>query len=407
MISVTESIELVEFQTRQLSVAEFRDIDASLLYSQFPDKVEIEWPSPRSGNQWKLTSLGWVGFIPLHSSKGLHLCPKVPLQNVFSLLEYAYDLRSFMFLEGLYNASTMREFVAQLAFVLSQRVLKRVKHGLYKTYREEYDSYSFVRGRIDMAAFCCTAIKTRIPCYSEDHTIDVEDNQIIAWTLHNVMRSGLLERPKESNSVRKADLILRNSVSLTPFSGFHCVGRSYNRLNSDYEVLHKLCRIFLENMGPTQNLGNRSMIPFVVDMASLFELFVARWLEENIDEKYRVKRQHTLTVGDRGSFRMIMDILICDRETDQPRCVLDTKYKARNSVSNDDYNQVVAYSDALGCDRAALVYPKDLEYRFDEKPGRIRVNALVFDIGIDLERSGKVFLQDLYSILERDEAPFQ
>ena len=79
MIPVTESIELFEFQTRQLAVAEFQDIDASLLHSQFPDKVKVEWPTPRSGNQWELTSLGWVGFIPLHGSKGLHLRPKVPL----------------------------------------------------------------------------------------------------------------------------------------------------------------------------------------------------------------------------------------------------------------------------------------------------------------------------------------
>ena len=100
---------------------------------------------------------------------------------------------------------------------------------------------------------------------------------------------------------------------------------------------------------------------------------------------------------------MIMDILVCDRETGKARCVLDTKYKAHNTVSNDDYNQVVAYSDALGCDRAVLVYPKELEYRFDEKPGRIRVNALVFDIGSDLENSGNAFLKGLYSLVERQE----
>ena len=263
-----------------------------------------------------------------------------------------------MFLEGLYNASTVRDFVAQLAFVLSERVLKRVRQGLYKTYREEYDSFSFVRGRIDMVAFCCTAVKSRIPCYSEDHTIDVEDNQIIAWTLHSVMRSALLERPKEINSVRKAELVLRNSVSLRPFGGSDCIGRSYNRLNSDYEILHKLCPVFLENMGPTHNLG------------TIHDSFCCRhgksvrtFCRSFVGRKYR---QEIPCTAPAHAFRLGKEVVPYGhghtglRSRDPAKLVASWILNTRpiTRVSNDDYNQVVAYSDALGCDRAALVYPK-------------------------------------------------
>ena len=71
--------------------------------------------------------------------------------------------------------------------------------------------------------------------------------------------------------LRKAERILRNSVTLTPFSGCDCVRRVYDRLNADYDIIHKLCRFFLDNTGPTQDLGDRTMVPFLVDMARLFK----------------------------------------------------------------------------------------------------------------------------------------
>ena len=401
MNGLSEPIKLVEFQTRSLAPSELSEGDANRINIQFGDKVDVRWPTPKTFNRWQLTSLGWVGFVPLREGNGISLQPKVPLQNLFGMLEYAYDLQSFKLLEGLYDSQSIRDLYERLASILSERILKRVRDGLYRAYREEYEAHSFVRGRIDIPALRRTAVKTRIACHSEDHTIDIEDNQIIAWTQHTILRSGLLERKKSINLVRKAEHVLRNSIQLKPFCDFDCIGRTYTRLNSDYEMLHKLCQFFLENTGPTQNLGDRSMVPFLVDMARLFELFVARWLEERLDKRYELRRQESLTIGERGALRMVMDILLCDRDTGKPLCVLDTKYKAHNTVSNDDYNQVIAYSDAVGCENAVLVYPKELEYPFDEKPGRIRVNTAIFDVGSNLDIAGGKLLQRLYTVLER------
>jgi 5-methylcytosine-specific restriction enzyme subunit McrC len=142
------------------------------------------------------------------------------------------------------------------------------------------------------------------------------------------------------------------------------------------------------------------MIPFLVDMAHLFELFVSRWLEEKIDSRYLVQRQESLYIGKQSTLRMQMDILISDRQSQKPLCVLDTKYKRDNSVSPSDYYQVVAYADAVSCQQAALIYPSESLVPFDAKPGGIRVRTIVFDLGTDLDDAGKKFIQTLYSILE-------
>jgi 5-methylcytosine-specific restriction enzyme subunit McrC len=397
---LADVVKLVEYESLYLQQSEFAEEEAHKLYIQFGDKIAVEWPTPKTGNRWQLTSLGWVGFIPLGEDRGISLQPKVSLGNLFRMLEHAYDLRSFKLLEGLYDCETIRDFYERLATILARRLLNRARQGLYKTYREEDAYLSFVRGRIDVLAFVRRPVKTTVPCNYEEHTIDVEDNQIVAWTLYTILRSGICTE-RAIPLLRKAERVLRHSVSLKPFTDFDCIGRNYDRLNNDYEIFHKLCRFFLENAGPTQNLGEHSMVPFLVDMARLFELFVARWLAEHLDDRYMLKSQETFTIGEKGTLRMVMDLVVYDKGTRRPLCILDTKYKAQSTVSNDDYNQVVAYADTAGCENAVLIYPRELEYPFDEKPGRIRVKTAVFDIGSDLDQAGEKLLKRLYELLRK------
>ena len=386
-----EIIRLVEYQTCNLALSEFTEEDAQRVFLQFGGKITVEWPTPKTANQWQLTSQGWVGFVPLSDKRGISLQPKVPLNNLFRMLEYAYDIASFKLLDRLYDCESIRDFYDTLAVILSKRLLVRAREGLYKTYQDEYESIGFVRGRIDIATFSRTAVKSLIPCSYEDHTIDNIDNQIVACTLHTILRSGICSE-RSIPILRKAERVLRNSVSLKSFFGNQCVNRCYNRLNKDYEVLHKLCRFFLDNTGPTQNYGDRAMVPFLIDMAQLFELFVARWLKKNLDSRYILKTHESLHIGEKGAMRMNMDLVIFERASGKPLCVLDTKYKAHSTVSRQDYNQVVAYGDALHCNNAMLIYPKELENLFDEMPGNIRVRTAVFDIGIDLEKAGEILM---------------
>jgi 5-methylcytosine-specific restriction enzyme subunit McrC len=61
----------------------------------------VEFPSPKTDHRWELTAQGWVGYIPLSPELGLSLQPKVSLEGLFRMLEYAYRLESFHFLDDL------------------------------------------------------------------------------------------------------------------------------------------------------------------------------------------------------------------------------------------------------------------------------------------------------------------
>jgi 5-methylcytosine-specific restriction enzyme subunit McrC len=61
--------------------------------------------------------------------------------------------------------------------------------------------------------------------------------------------------------------------------------------------MHALCRFFLECRGPGHETGDRKMIPFLVNMNNLYELFVARWLEKNLtEERYSVQCQEEVLI---------------------------------------------------------------------------------------------------------------
>jgi 5-methylcytosine-specific restriction enzyme subunit McrC len=95
--------------------------------------VSVEYPTPKTEGAWRLTAQGWVGYIPLSQDMGVSLLPKVGLGNIFRMLEYAYRLKNFHFLDGAFESSSPLDFYERLARILTRRVLDRARKGLYRT----------------------------------------------------------------------------------------------------------------------------------------------------------------------------------------------------------------------------------------------------------------------------------
>jgi 5-methylcytosine-specific restriction enzyme subunit McrC len=362
-----------------------------LLWEHYSTQVEVEPPSFKTGNQWRLMSKGWVGHLPVSEDLGFNLLAKVPLANLFGMYEYAYRLKSFRFLEGMVGADSLKEFYEQLASVLARKVLDRARRGFYRAYINEQDQLPYVRGRMDMARALRSPWDTRLHCHYEDHTYDVDENQILAWTLWTIVRSGLCGG-SVVKTVRQAYRTLQGTVALQPFNAQACVGRLYNRLNQDYHPMHALSRFFLEQTGPSHTSGDRQMIPFLVDMARLYELFVAEWLRKHLPAPWTLEAQTQVPIGRHDSLYWNLDLIIAHVETGQVRWILDTKYKRVDAPSTDDIAQVVAYAQAKGCQEAVLIYPVQLAHPLDEFVGDIRVRTLCFALDGDLEAAGRQFL---------------
>jgi len=368
-----------------------------ILWRNYGSQVAVDFPSPKTDGQWQLTSQGWVGHIPLSPELAIALNPKVCLSNLFQMLEYAYRLESFRFLEGLIESQSLQEFYERLANVLARRILDRGRKGFYRTYLAETERLPYVRGRLYIHQAIRTPWDVKLQCHFEEHTSDIEDNQILAWTLRRIARSGICTE-RVLPTVRQAYRSLQGFVTLAPHSPQDCVGRLYNRLNDDYRPLHALCRFFLEHSGPSHEIGDRTMLPFLVDMARLFELFVAEWLKAHAPEDFELKSQERVRIGEGGNIYFNIDLVLYDFSIGSTRCVLDTKYKTPFAPAPDDIAQVVAYAQAKGCHEAVLVYPAPLAESLDDWVGDIRVRSLVFSLDGNIEDAGRVFMQDLFQM---------
>ena len=388
--------QIAERETEYFTRDEIPDEIGDFLWQNYKKKLSIQPPSLIIGERWEITSLGWVGYIPLSAETGIHLKPKVEIDNLFGMLEYAYDLKSFDFLEGFYESNSLAEFYERLAHVLAQRVLKRVRRGIYRAYIPRNDELPFLRGQIDLNQLSRAPWKTVPGCHYHEHTPDVEENRILAWALFLTIRSGLCTE-RTLPTIRKSYRALLGSVGLHPHFPADCVGRLYHRLNDDYQPMHALCRFFLEHKGPQHVGGEQQMIPFLVNMDRLYERFVAKWLEKHPLPDLIAKPQEKVEISTDGEIYVNIDLVLIDRSTGETKYVLDTKYKTQKKPSLDDIAQVHFYANIRKCQQAVLVYPVHLKRPFDEVYGhKIRVRSVTFSLDGDLEAAGIHFLKDLF-----------
>lgn len=387
-------IELTEYKPALFPEEEIPYAAAESLWRNYGQQISVEFPSPKTKMQWQLTSQGWIGHIPLTPDLGFALNPKVELANVLRMLEVAYRLKSFRWLEGLIECQTVADFYERLAKVLADRVLERGRKGFYRAYQAEKEPLPYIRGRLDLQQSILTPGEVKLNCHYEVHTTDVEENRILAWTLYRIARTGLCTE-RVGPTVRRAYRALQGLVTLTPITAQACSSRLYNRLNDDYRSMHALCRFFLEQSGPSHEQGDRMMLPFLVDMAHLYELFVAEWLKLHLPAHLLLKAQERVQIGDSASLQFEIDLMLYDLKTGAASYVLDTKYKTPAKPSTQDIAQVVTYAQAKGCREAILVYPSPLPLPFDELIGDIRVRSLTFLLTGELEAAGRAFLNQL------------
>jgi 5-methylcytosine-specific restriction enzyme subunit McrC len=146
------------------------------------------------------------------------------------------------------------------------------------------------------------------------------------------------------------------------------------------------------------------MLPFLVNMGRLFELFVYEWMSKHLHyhfpTSYRVVFQQKISVGTRGDLHFDVDLIIEDRSTGTTKCVLDTKYKDTGSPSASDVAQVVAYATGRQCTNAILVYPNHINYI----GGRVGLSDTIvttsaFPLDKDIDEAGHRFLDHVKTII--------
>lgn len=391
---IPRTIRLQEYQTCELAADALPKEVGEFLWGSYRNEIQIEPPTFKTNHRWKITPQGWAGHIPVSNSLIFHIEPKVEINNLFRMLEYAYRI-DFLATGELVGAASLQDFYERLAHVLALRVLDRSRRGLYRQYVERSGRLPYLRGKLLLETMWASPGEVSLDCRYHELTGDIEDNQILAWTLQRIARAGI-RRTEVAQAVRKAFRATQGVATSKPMQASSCVGRHYNRLNDDYRSLHGLCRFFLDRSGPSHAQADLAMLPFLIDMARLYEMFVAEWLERHLPPHLALKQQHVVVLGAGPSVEFRIDLLIVDRQSETPLALLVTKYKTASGPSAGDVEQVIAYAKTLSCPEAILVYPRAMTVPFDcDVGGDIRVWTSHFDLAGNLEANGHRFLSSL------------
>ena len=173
-------------------------------------------------------------------------------------------------------------------------------------------------------------------------------------------------------------LVHLNTVSNTnhPESAFDHV--HLNRLEGDAAPALVLARWLVAGCAPALDPGDRPFPVFWLDVARLFEAFVARLLRDELDAQVTAQRALPLDQAEQVSLRP--DVVV-QRRGGRP-LVLDTKYKLPGPPQPGDLYQLLTYCQALGAAHGGLVYPAPTATPpLIVRQSSLTVHALALDLG--------------------------
>jgi len=391
------TIVLSEYQPQQFPRDVLTEATAQRLWRLYARFVLIDYPSPKTNDQWQLTAQGWAGIVPVARDLTLVLQPKVSVTHLLQMVAVAHNLQSVQILPEIVAVATIPAFYEQLAAFLARQVVARCRRGLYRPYQRRSAAIPVVRGRLQIAELLRQPLSLETPCLYHEQAADVEDNQILRWTLHRLLQSDLGRDNEKSTMRHETRLALRAlqaGISLRPFHAADCRNRRYTRLNDDYAHLHALCAFFLESSAPSHLPGDTDGTPFVVNMAQLYEQFVAAWLQTHLPSNWQLQIQERHPLSEQLHFAI--DLVLYDRAEGKAVAVLDTKYKApEHGPETTDVAQVVAYAAAKGVAEALLIYPLALHEPLETTVGGVRVRTVSFALEGDLDNNGMQLLKKL------------
>jgi 5-methylcytosine-specific restriction enzyme subunit McrC len=332
---------------------------------------------------WEITAKQYVGIIATGDLRIL-IEPKVSLQNLFYMLTYAYELPDFRRESAeLATGDDLFEFIV---VIFLRQVERLVRQGIYRTYITHEEDDPFLRGRLLLAEHL-QRNAVRVQHFyqrTEEFTPDVLENQVLKHTLWLLSRVEYSQPALRQQIRRVASAFVEVSpVFIAPSD---CDRILYTRLNLAYRSRINLARLLMQHLSLEGQTGSTQFAAYLFDMSKVFELFVARFLENRFVDHpaIQVDIQQDIWLDADQKEVGIPDIVL--RWDGRPYLVLDTKYKVfEEKPKGADRNQMLVYCHTLDLCRGSLIYANDqpIDYRARFKGVTLNVQALPLHGSLD------------------------
>ena len=306
---------------------------------------------------WRVTAEHAVGTV-CRGDLVVRVAPKVGAAQVLTLLARAYGVHGLKLDAELVDVAPDAELSAVLAVLFAQEAGTAMAAGPLRGYRTEDQTVPVLRGRLRIREQHLRRFGVLVPLEVtvDEWTLDTEDNRRLRAASRALL--GLPGVPARTvQHLLRLDRML-GEASL-PAPGASIAPWTPTRLNARIHRLLHLADLVLTHTSVESRSGPTETHGFVINMAWLFEILVARLLQEQTPGW---TAQETLAL-DTGKRLTIQPDLV-HRGAHGIDAVADTKYKLlddNGKIPNPDVYQLITYAARLGLDTGHLIYASDAE----------------------------------------------
>lgn len=340
-----------------------------------------------------------VGVVQLGAVR-VSIQPKLPPDALWAALAYGLGGAAELRAPSVSLAMT-GSFADVLAALMLDAADALRRAGIQRAYSPRETWMDVPRGRPDQATLAKSGPLTRaaLPCrhhaYDADHALN--GAVLTGLTLAERVAVDLRLRGALHRAVQEWSIFTR-PLALTGLS-WAAIHKSRSRLTERYATAHQVAELLHEGMGADDALaaGAHQVRAHVWNMASLFERFVARFLQENLSgvevvTQDRLRALYTVDIGLHGHRAPTPRPDLVIRRRKKTLAVLDTKYVnlSKPPLGRDILYQMSVYAMAWSAEAdsdvpAIVLYPgteesPDVVYRLhpvgEGQPRRIILRSV-------------------------------
>lgn len=209
----------------------------------------------------------------------------IVIRNIYYMLAYAFqslqqDGYKDIHTEKFENIHTL------FAAILSMGISRQIKQGLYRSYVEQRETGSSLRGKIVMRDTMKNCLEgKRVLTYDQDvFSVNNILNQIVKTTVCLLLRLGEVEQ--EYKQVLKKEMLLFSEVNTIPVKAIPWSTLTFHRNNQTYAMLIQICHLLIDGFLLTTEEGNYHLASFLQpkEMSRLYEKFLLGYFQQEWPE---------------------------------------------------------------------------------------------------------------------------
>lgn len=268
----------------------------------------------------------------------------IRVQNIYYMLAYAYQILQEQGYAN-YGTEEFENTADLLSAILVKGVSVQIKRGLGRSYIEETEALSCLRGKIDIGESIKqqTIIKQQLVCTYDEFSVDSYMNRILKTTMKLLLRADI---PKERKKKLRGLLLYFKDVRILDAKNINWRFR-FNRNNQSYQMLMAVCELILKGLLQTTNNGKMKIMQFLDEqrMCRLYEKFILEYYRKHYKQINVTSSQIAWVLDDNNSFMlpaMKSDIMLT---YNKKTLIIDAKYYAQNTQKQ--YNANTIHSNNL------------------------------------------------------------